>query len=54
MGLLAVNWLKPTDDTQPGPRAQYLAIARHSALLPPAAGGAVRTVDTRSARQSDR
>lgn len=44
----------PTDETQPGPRAQYLAIARHFALLPPAAGGANQTLDTHSARQSDR
>lgn len=30
------------------------AVARHSALPPPAAGGVTRTLDTHSARQSDR
>lgn len=54
MGLVAVAQMKQTDITQWGQRAQYLAIARHSTLLPPAAGGETRTVDTHLARQSDR
>lgn len=54
MRLLAVAQMKQTDITQWGQRAQYLVIARHSTLLPPAAGGETQTVDTHLARQGDR
>lgn len=51
---LAIAQTKQTDETRWGQRARYLAAARRSTLLPPAAGGRTQTVDAHLAGQSDR
>ena len=54
MVILAVAQMRQMVKSQRGQRAQHLAINHHSTPFLPAAGGETITVDSHSARQSDR